>query len=234
METPLNGKSFLSQIDPRIKIVTFLILAWTIALSKNLTQALVFLPLALLFFLPLLSESAKILKYLLFADLFLLFVVVTQFLFGSPYLGILIFFKSTIIVALSLFLLSTSSVFDLLHALHHLKIPNRLLQLLFFFYRYLFSLYEQYKLTLKSTYSRGFTPKTSRETYRTYAYIIGNLIIKSYFKSERIYKALLSRGFNGYFPVYRHFELKQKDIIFLFSVLLYWGIVTWKFYLHGT
>ena len=231
METPFNGTVFLSEIDPRVKIVTFLILAWTIAVSSNLIQVLVFLPLALLLFLPLLKEAAKFVKYLLFADLFLLFVVVTQFLFGSPYLGILIFAKSTLIVSFSLLLLSTSSIFDLLHALHHLKVPNKLLQLLFFFYRYLFTVHEQYKLSLKSAYSRGFVPKTSRQTYRAYAYLLGNLLLKSYFKSERVYRALLSRGFNGYFPVFHHFEIKPSDVIFSLLVSLYWGIVLWKFYL---
>ncbi len=231
VETPLNGEGLLSRLDPRVKIAVFLPLAWTVALASNLFQVFSFLPLALLLFSTVYRKTFTIVKYLLFADFFLLFVVVTQLLFGSPYEGILIFFKSTVIVLFSLLLLTTSSVFDLLHALHHLKVPNKLLQLTFFFYRYLFTVKEQLQLALKSARSRGFVPATSIQTYRTYAYFMGNLLLKSYFKSENVYKALLSRGFKGYFPVFRHFKLRTADVIFFLTIAIYWGVAIWKFYL---
>ncbi len=231
METPLNGEGILSTIDPRVKILSFLLLTWTVALAGNLLQVFVFFPLALVFYLTVYRKTVAILKLLLFADFFLLFVVLTQLFLGSPYQGVLIFFKSTVIVLFSLLLLTTSPVFELLHALHHLKVPNKLLQLMFFFYRYLFTLNEQLNLAKKSARSRGFVPKTSIQTYRTYGYLLGNLLLKSYFKSERVYRALLSRGFRGYFPVFRHFQIERRDIVFLLTTLIYWGVAVWKFYL---
>ena len=231
METPFSGVGILSRIDPRVKITLFLVLAWTLAVADRIVQVLAFSPLVFLMFLPLIKEFKKAVKYLLFADFFLFFVVVTQFMFGSAYLGFLIFLKSTFIVAFSLLFVSTSSVFEILHALHHLGLPNKLLQLLFFFYRYLFSIYEQYQLSVKSAYSRGFVPKTGKQTYKTYAFLISNLLVKSYFKSRNVYKSLVSRGFSGFFPVYRHFSLGVKDVLFSILILTYWGIVLWKFYL---
>ncbi len=231
VETPLNGEGLLSRLDPRVKIVLFLVLAWTVALAGNLLQVFVFLPLALLFYSTAYRKTTTILKLLLFADFFLLFVVLTQLFLGSPYEGILIFFKSTVIVLFSLLLLTTSSVFDLLHALHHLKVPNKLLQITFFFYRYLFTVREQLQLAEKSAKSRGFVPKTSIQTYKTYAYFMGNLLLKSYFKSENVYKSLISRGFKGYFPVFRHFELGKLDVLFALFTIIYWGVAVWKFYL---
>ena len=60
---------------------------------------------------------------------------------------------------------------------------------------------------------------------------MGNLLLKSYFKSENVYKALISRGFKGYFPVFRHFSLGSFDILFALFTIIYWGVVVWKFYL---
>ncbi len=231
METPLSGEGLLSRLDPRAKILIFLILSWTVALADNLLQVSAFIPLVLFFSFTVYRKLITVFKLLLFADLFLLFVVITQVLMGSPYMGILVFFKSTVIVFLSLLLLTTSSVFDILHALHHLKVPNKLLQLAFFFYRYLFTVKEQFQLADKSAKSRGFTPRTDINTYRTYAYLMANLLVKSYFKSERVYEALISRGFNGHFPVYRHFKFKSLDFAFMFLTTLYWGAAVWKFYL---
>jgi cobalt/nickel transport system permease protein len=61
---------------------------------------------------------------------------------------------------------------------------------------------------------RSFQAKTNLHTYRTYAYLVGMLLVRSFDHSQRIYKAMLCRGFTGNFPIISHFELKRRDIIF--------------------
>jgi cobalt/nickel transport system permease protein len=68
---------------------------------------------------------------------------------------------------------------------------------------------------------RGFVPRTNFYTYKTYAYLVASLLIKSYDRSERVYKAMLCRGFKGVFPTYRHFKMQRKDKLFALGAAFY-------------
>ena len=219
----------LKRLDPRFKVLSFLFLAWAIALAGSLREVVAFLPGVLLVSLPLLPHLRRFWRLLLFAEPFLLLVLITQLLFGSPSLAFKIFLRSNEILLLSLSLLSTTSLFELLHALHHLKVPNSLLQVAFLSYRYLYDAKRQLDATLKSAYCRGFSPRTSLFTYRTYANLFGNLFAHSFARSERVYRAMLCRGFNGYFPVFRHFKATPLDYTFLVLTVSYGVFVLWRF-----
>jgi cobalt/nickel transport system permease protein len=62
---------------------------------------------------------------------------------------------------------------------------------------------------------RGFKPKTNFHTYKTFGYLIGMLLIRSYERSERIWNAMLCRGFQGRFYLLDHFKIEARDVIFL-------------------
>ncbi len=68
---------------------------------------------------------------------------------------------------------------------------------------------------------RSFKPGTNLHTYKSYAYLVGMLIVSSYERAQRIYNAMLCRGFTGKFPVIDHFSLRKSDIMFglLMSVI---------------
>ncbi|MBW1679214.1 MAG: cobalt ECF transporter T component CbiQ, partial [Deltaproteobacteria bacterium] len=78
---------------------------------------------------------------------------------------------------------------------------------------------------------RCFHPRTDIHTYKTYAYLLGMLLIKSYDRSERVHQAMICRGFKGEFWMLDHFSLKKPDVIagvlMLFFImglsLLQWG-----------
>jgi cobalt/nickel transport system permease protein len=144
--------------------------------------------------------------------------------------GALLIFKSNLILILMLLLISTTPVFALFHALHHLKLPSKLCQVLFFSFRYLHTVKAEYETMMKAAKCRGFKPQNSVRTYKTFAYILANLLVKSYKRADRVYKAMLCRGFKGTFPVYNHFSLKGKDIIFALSSFIYFtAVAIWKF-----
>ncbi|WP_457754949.1 energy-coupling factor transporter transmembrane component T family protein [Thermovibrio ammonificans] len=219
----------LKRLDPRFKVLSFLALAWAIALAGSLKEIFAFLPVVLLVALPALPHFKRFWKLLLFADSFLILVLATQLFLGSPEVALKVFLRSNEILLLSISLLTTSTLFEILHALHHLKVPNSLLQVAYLTYRYLYEVKERFDLTLKSAYCRGFEPKTSLFTYRTYANLVANLLVHSYYKADRVYRAMLCRGFNGYFPVFRHFKASVKDYLFLVFTTLYGVFVLWKF-----
>ena len=61
---------------------------------------------------------------------------------------------------------------------------------------------------------RSFKAGTNLHTYKSYAYLVGMLVVNSYERPQRIYNAMLCRGFKGQFPVMNHFRLRKSDLVF--------------------
>jgi cobalt/nickel transport system permease protein len=221
-----------SKLDPRTKLIVLFTFSWFVSLSNNFKSLLFYGIFALfwLFFYRL--NPLKVLKSLLPANGFLVFVVLTMLITYTEkpleerfLYGLLLFLKSNEILFLTYTVFKTSDPFEIFHALHHMRFPSKLVLLMFFTYRYLFTLQREYQNLLKSAKCRGFKFKTSSRTYKTFVYLVANLIYKSYLLSEQVYKALLARGFKGYFPVYRHFKFGKTDFWILVFSLLYLVLV---------
>ncbi len=226
----IRKNAFLRTCDPRVKFILALGYAILVALTYNFK----FLALASVFSIICLFLSGLPLGYYLkrlgLVNIFLLIVLITLpfttpgkevfkicFLTASKEglkLALLIFLKSNLIILTTTALLSTSSIFELAHALHHLYLPSKLVQLLFFTFRYLHVIEKEFTRLKEAAALRCFVPRTNLFTYRTTAYLVGSLIVRSYDRSQRVYEAMLCRGFNGTFPVYHHFCLRKKDLLF--------------------
>ena len=126
--------------------------------------------------------------------------------------ALLITVKSNVIILACIGLLSTSSIFSLVHALNHLHVPDKLIQIFFFNYRYIHVLYLEYIKMINTLKVRCFTAGTNFRTYRTFANLVAMLLLKSYDRAERIYKAMLCRGFKGHYYILDHFSLTKVDI----------------------
>jgi cobalt/nickel transport system permease protein len=118
-------------------------------------------------------------------------------------------------------LLGTTPIFTLAHALRHLFVPDKLIQLLFFVYRYIYVIYSEYIRLVNAMKVRCFHPRNDLHTYKAYAHLAGMVMLKSYDRSERVYDAMLCRGFKGKFWVLDHFSLKSGDIISFIIMLIY-------------
>ena len=57
-------------------------------------------------------------------------------------------------------------------------------------------------------------------TYRTYAYLVGMLLVKSHDRAERVRSAMLCRGFKGRFYELSEFSFQFSDLIIMFLMLL--------------
>lgn len=233
-ESLSQGNSFLRKCDPRVKIMAALYFTIVIATTRE-PNTLVMGAFFVFFCFALMKGKFIILfKRLLAANIFIFILALTlpittpgstvytigtiQISREGLFLGSLVFVKSNLIILLTLLLLSTSPIISLTHAMHHLHVPTKLVNLLFFTFRYLHTIHLEYQKLLASIKLRCFQPKTNLYTYRTMAYLAANLIIKSYDRSERVYQAMLCRGFTGIFPTFYHFHLSGKDILFsLFS-----------------
>jgi len=224
-----EGNSPLHKLDPRIKIIVALFFSVIVAVTDKYTS----LSGALLFAVGAVAvarlKTKEIISRLLVVNSFIFLLwLMLPFTFpgkniytlgslnisqeGIKY-ALLITIKSNSIVLTGIALLSTSSIFNLVHALRHLHFPDKLTQLFFFTYRYIQTIHSEYVRLNNAVKIRGFKAQTNLHTYRTYAYLVGMMLVRSYDRSKRVYNAMLCRGFKGKFWTLNHFVFKKSDLV---------------------
>lgn len=229
------GDSWLHRADPQVKITAAVLFSIIVAVASSPSM----LGAALLFSFIAAASSKPgfrlLLHTLLVVNGFVVFIwLIMPFSFpGEPafsagpltasaegirYCAILTM-KSNAIILANLGLLSTSSLVSLAHALSHMKIPAKLIHIFFFCLRYIHVLQMEYNRLRNAMKIRCFRPGTNMHTYRSYANLVGMLLVNSYERSNRIYNAMKCRGFNGRYYVLDHFEHRRSDTI-LMAVLL--------------
>lgn len=237
METDLTkGTSVIHRLDPRVKIVGVAGLSIIIALCSNWTALLLgfFISFSFMMFsrLPFIDTLVRL---LMLNGLMLFFWLILPFSYeGEPLFTIgpliasregilftaLLTFRSNIIILACICLVSTTPIFTLGFAMRQLRCPNKVVQLFFFTYRYVHVIHLEYQRLLNALKIRGFKPGTNLRTYRTYAYLVGLLLVRSYDRSLRIRNAMLCRGFRGRFYSLNELTLKRSDLIILFLILV--------------
>lgn len=94
-------------------------------------------------------------------------------------------------------LLTASTPFPrLIAALEQLRVPPVLVMIFSFTYRYFFVLAEELSRMIRARDARGYQGFWLGDT-RVLGQIIGTLFLRSYERGERVYLAMLSRGFQG-------------------------------------
>ncbi|RME62804.1 MAG: cobalt ECF transporter T component CbiQ [Nitrospirae bacterium] len=231
-----EGKSLFHRMDPRSKVLCYGVFAVVVALSDGLRAPGNAFVLAVVMFFLSRVPLGEVLRRLFVVNLLLLplWVLVPMDTPGSvpvvigPYRAtaegfsevLSITLRANAIVLSGIVMLGTSDLFSLVHALAHLGLPRKLVYLFFIFFRYLSLLHEEYLKLKRAMQARAFRPRTSMHTYRAYGYLIGMLVLKSYDRAENLYRAMLSRGFRGEFPLYRHFHLRGRDVVFSLVFLM--------------
>jgi cobalt/nickel transport system permease protein len=132
---------------------------------------------------------------------------------------------------LSLILLSSTTKFtDLLKGLKQLGVPKVIVLILSFMYRYIFVLIGEVMRMRQARDSRNFGGGRLRQL-KTLGNMIGTLFIRSYERGERIYAAMLARGFDGEIRSLQRLNFKKVDAYFGVTfglVLISSGIVFWQ------
>lgn len=107
--------------------------------------------------------------------------------------------KGTLGVIASLLLAATTPMRDLLLGLERLRTPQVVVQIATFMLRYLDVIGDQAKRMRIARISRGHDPGFLWQA-RAFATSIGSLFIRSYERGERVYLAMVSRGYTGRLP----------------------------------
>jgi cobalt/nickel transport system permease protein len=101
--------------------------------------------------------------------------------------------KSTLCLSTMLLLSNTTPFSELLSFLKKLYIPGLLVTILALMYRYLFVLIDEAEKMQRARESRTFTRNNS-QIWKTRAILIAQLFVRSTERAERIYLAMLARG----------------------------------------
>jgi cobalt/nickel transport system permease protein len=126
--------------------------------------------------------------------------------------------KSNAILLAFIALMATMPFATLGHALHRLRVPEKIVHLLLMTYRYIFVIEHEYLRLMRAAKIRGFRPGTNVNTYRTFAFIMGMLFVRSAERAEKVHQAMLCRGFKGKF--YSLQEFRSSGVGWLFSIIM--------------
>jgi cobalt/nickel transport system permease protein len=249
------GDSLVHRFDPRVKVVVALVLIGGIALTPNhawpaypalwtLTGGVA--ALAGLNVGHLARRGGVALPFAL-AALPLLFTVpgdtfvpVAGIPISQPGLArfVAILLKSWLSVQVALVLAMTTPFADLLWALGSLRVPGTLIAILSFMYRYLFTLREEAERLNRARAARsassGKHPSGGSMIWRAKVAggMVGNLFLRSYERSERVYAAMLARGYHGQMRIltppalaWQAWALGAIPLVIL--GLIEWAAVSW-------
>jgi len=245
-------ESFIHRLDPRAKVlvtVAFILsnallpdgtwtafaVSWLFLLFVNILSNLGFLftfkrsfialPFALVAITVLFSIPGRALStfHFLFWDLTITDMGLLRF--------VSILVRSWLSVQMAIMLVATARFPDIIHALEHLRVPSILTTIIAFLYRYLFVLADEVFRLLRARESRSAASTGSRSggSVAWRAEVAGNmagqLFLRSYERSDRVYNAMLARGYTGHLQtmnphVFRRVDFAVTIIAVIFLLLL--------------
>ncbi|KXA96333.1 cobalt ABC transporter permease [candidate division MSBL1 archaeon SCGC-AAA259J03] len=235
-------RSPIHKLDPRLKLVSFLVLIFSMVLINDLRFALLGLFISFLLLsvsrLPLDFVFRHVKWVFLFVSPFLIIMPLTvggseMFqVFGAEIthegvqLGLLVSIRALSAVILVFPMIGTMRFDTTIKALYDLKVPSSLVQMLMFTYRYIFTFSDEFSRMRNAMASKGFELKTNLETLNIIGKAIGMLFVRAYERAERVYQAMLSRGYTGNPKTLTAFRMKRSDyllatLIIGFAILLH-------------
>jgi cobalt/nickel transport system permease protein len=124
-----------------------------------------------------------------------------------------IMMKFFLTITSALLLIATTSFPRVCIALQKFGMPEIFISQLLFLYRYIFVLVEEAMKVVRARDMRSFGTRTM--DIKTFIAIAGTLFLRTVEKAERIYQAMLSRGFSGTLHATRPFKITRSDGFFL-------------------
>lgn len=238
-----QGTSLLHRLDPRVKVVltlSFIVsnvllldgawiafaAAWLVLLVSNRAAHFSF---GYLF-----KRSFIALPFAL-AAITVIFVYpgnpVASWTWGSRTItisdaGVIRFFsiviRSWLSVQAAILLTATTQFPDLMHALRHLKVPSILISLISFMYRYLFVLVDEAMRLLRAREARSARRVNDGKHGGTVFWraqvagsMVGQLFVRSFERSDKVYNAMLARGYRGQLLTMNPHVMRRPDWLFL-------------------
>src|SRR3989338_250616 len=235
-------KGFLQSLDPRIKVITFILFILAILFTQSISGALYLYAVCLILAcLSRVSMGFFLQRTWIFIPLFSLFIAIpalfSVFTPGEPLLslnmaglqliitrpglsGATLFVTRVIAsVSFAVLLSLTTKHFVLLKVLRIIGIPQVFVMTIGMCYRYIYLFIEMIENTYTAIKSRSGVNIHYQRGQRVVAWNIAYLWVRSCRLNEEVYQAMLSRGYSGEPAVLNDFEVRLKDWLWLSAVL---------------
>jgi len=234
--------TYVHRLDPRIKLITTLLFLFTVvSFSKYEVAGL----LPFLLFPAILLAAGEIplwfiLKKVAIVSPFAIFIGIFNPLLDTAQVAVLpgltlaagwisfasILLKFILTVSTALLLIATTSFPTVCHALRQLGLPSLFVSQLLFLYRYIFVLAEEAMRIVRARDMRSFGRRGT--DVRVVIRILGVLFLRTVERAERIYYAMLARGFRGDMPTGKRHSIAWRDLVFAGLVTVY--LFVFRFY----
>ncbi len=235
-----QGHSLLHRLDPRFKVavtVAFILsnvllpdaawpafgLGWLFLISGNalsglgigftLRRSFVALPFALAAITAIFSIPGRVVAVWHIGMLTLIPTDAGVLRFLS------IIVRSWLSVQAAILLVAVTEFPDIIHALVHFHVPAILTTIISFLYRYLFVLTDEVMRLLRARQARSAVVAGVRPGGSVWwrAHVTGNmtgqLFLRSYERSDRVYDAMLARGYSGHMLTLNPHVMQRRDWI---------------------
>lgn len=139
-----------------------------------------------------------------------------------------ILLRAVLTAGAALILVSVTGFSAICHSLNRMGVPQAFTVQLLFLHRYLFVLIEEAKQVSRARQLRSFGSKGLGISNS--GPILGNLLLRTWERAERIHLAMLARGFSGDFHTRGQSRFGGRELIFilgwsiLFIILRVWNI----------
>ncbi|MDL1910304.1 cobalt ECF transporter T component CbiQ [Chloroflexi bacterium CFX6] len=144
-----------------------------------------------------------------------------------------ILIRSWLSVQMAILLVATARFPDIVHALEHLRVPSILTTIIAFLYRYLFVLVDEVFRLLRAREARSAAASGVRAggsvawRARVAGNMAGQLFLRSYERSDRVYNAMLARGYTGHLNTINPHELHRVDYLTTALALIVILLLQW-------
>lgn len=221
--------------EPRTKLIGLTIFIFAIAFLSQISLLLIALSIAGLLFIVSKIPLTFLLKSLRLPAFFIAIIGIMLIFFSS---GTTLFSIGSIsikregieaaatigirffsIITLVIVLFGTTQFVSIMKALRSFGLSNILIDMAMFTYRYLFELLEQLEQMQLSMRLRGFK-RNKLKNITKIASLMGTLFIRSYEKSERVYNAMVIRGYGEHTYYTGDFKAGLYDLLFLIAIAL--------------
>ena len=134
---------------------------------------------------------------------------------------LLIVVRFVCILTAGLILFGTAPFLTTIKAMRALGLPPILADMTLFSYRYIYEIGDDLETMETAMGLRGFRPRrASGRALGVLASLAGSILVRSYEQSERVYKAMILRGYGQPTRSRDEFQTRPRDVIALVAALL--------------
>ncbi len=247
-------QGFLQSLDPRIKVITFILFLMAILFTKSIAVLLcIYAACLTLAYLSNVNMGFFLKRTWIFIPLFSLFIAIPalfnvftpgealftihmlglklsitrQGLFGASLFVVRVISSVSFAVLLSI----TTRHFVLLKVLRIFRIPQIFVMTLGMCHRYIYLFLEVVENTYLAIKSRVGTRLHYKRGQHIVAWNISSLWHRSYYLNQSVYNAMLSRGYTGEPVILDDFKTKIRDWVWLLLAIIFF--VTLLFFTYA-